>query len=80
MLDSKRIGYWWSEKKSHKINVAELTRYFVQKGYSFVKIDLGDDIEKQGPFDAIIHKLSDLLCKMDTDEEACLQVKAFEVL
>lgn len=74
-----RIGYWWSEKKSQKMNVAELGRHFIDKGCEFIKIDLDSDLEAQGPFDAIIHKLSDVMCKVDCDQTAAQQVKSFEV-
>lgn len=52
-----RVGYWWSEKKSQKLNLAELARHFAEKGYDFVRLDLDTDLEQQGPFDAIIHKV-----------------------
>ncbi|KAI2805748.1 Inositol-tetrakisphosphate 1-kinase [Blomia tropicalis] len=78
MVHAKRVGYWWSEKKSQKINVAELARHFMENGYEFTLIDLDSDLELQGPFDAIIHKLSDAMCKVDRDEVASRQVKSFE--
>lgn len=76
----KRVGYWWSEKKSQKINIQELARLFHLKGYEFEKIELDQDLEKQGPFDAIIHKLSDVMCKADRDENAARQISLFEVI
>lgn len=79
-MQSKRVGYWWSEKKSQKINVGELHRLFVEKHYEFVKIDLDKDIESQGPFDAIIHKLSDVIVKAERDADARKQIEAFEVI
>jgi len=75
---SRRVGYWWSEKKSQKMNVAELARHFVDKSCEFIKIDLDSDLEMQGPFDAIIHKLSDVM--VNCDEKAVQQVRAFEVM
>lgn len=75
----KRVGYWWSEKKSQKMNLAELARQFTEKGCEFVRLDLNSDLEAQGPFDAIIHKLSDVMCKADRDPLAAQQVKSFEV-
>ncbi|KAH9394501.1 Inositol-tetrakisphosphate 1-kinase [Tyrophagus putrescentiae] len=73
-----RVGYWWSEKKSQKMNLAELARQFTEKGCEFVRLDLDADLEAQGPFDAIIHKLSDVMCKADRDSLAAQQVKSFE--
>lgn len=75
----KRVGYWWSEKKSQKMNLAELARQFTEKDCEFVRLDLDSDLEAQGPFDAIIHKLSDVMCKADRDPLAAQQVKSFEV-
>ena len=80
MANTKRVGYWWSEKKSQKMNVAELAQHFVDKGCEFIRLDLDLDLELQGPFDAIIHKLSDVMCKADRDATAAQQVKSFEVI
>ncbi|XP_027198943.2 inositol-tetrakisphosphate 1-kinase-like [Dermatophagoides pteronyssinus] len=78
MSDSKRVGYCWSERKGQKINVEELAENFAKNGYEFIKINLDENLEQQGPFDAIIHKLSDLLYQIDTDEQARRQIKEFE--
>lgn len=79
MNSKKLVGYWWSEKKSQKMNLAELARQFTEKGCEFVRLDLDSDLEAQGPFDAIIHKLSDVMVKAGRDSLAAQQVKSFEV-
>lgn len=75
-----KVGYWWSEKKSQKINIGELEQLFREKGYQLVKLDLDTSLEKQGPFEAIIHKLSDVVVKVDQgDIDSARQVEEFEV-
>lgn len=74
----KRVGYCWSERKGQRINADQLEQMFIDKGYEFIKIDLDKDLEEQGPFDAIIHKLSELLCNYD--ENARRQIENFEVI
>ncbi|XP_067119909.1 inositol-tetrakisphosphate 1-kinase-like [Centruroides vittatus] len=69
----RRIGYWWSEKKSRKFNMPEFTRIFRSAGLKLIKIDLEKPLEDQGPFTAIIHKLSDVTVRADRGDEAAKQ-------
>jgi inositol-1,3,4-trisphosphate 5/6-kinase/inositol-tetrakisphosphate 1-kinase len=76
---SSKVGFWWSEKKSQKISVTELEALFKEKGFQLIKIDLKSPIEPQGPFVAIIHKLSDIVVKAEqSDESALQQITLFE--
>ncbi|KAK6181505.1 hypothetical protein SNE40_009343 [Patella caerulea] len=59
----KRVGYWISEKKSKKLNFEDHRELFRNAGFELVKIDLTAPLEQQGPFDVIIHKLTDYLAK-----------------
>lgn len=65
MGDLPRVGYWWSEKKSRKFNVNEFTKVCRSSGLELVKIDLDRPLEEQGPFTAIVHKLSDAIVKAE---------------
>ena len=77
---SDKVGFWLSEKKCHKFNVNELEECFRQKGYQLVKLDLNRPLEAQGPFAAIIHKLSDVMVRAEqSDKSAQIQIKLFEV-
>lgn len=77
---TKRIGFWWSDKKSQKLNTSEFKNILKSRGYELVKIDLDFPLESQGPFLAIVHKLSDIVAKADcNDPRAFKQVQAFEV-
>lgn len=74
-----RVGYWWSEKKSQKLNSNELEALFAQRQCELVKIDLDRPLEEQGPFSLIVHKISDILVKADLgDSIAKKTISAFE--
>lgn len=77
----RRIGYWWSEKKSRKFNMPEFSRICRSAGLKLIKIDLEKSLEDQGPFTAIIHKLSDVIVRADRGDEsakqACLAFKKY---
>uniref|UniRef100_A0A915HR47 Inositol-tetrakisphosphate 1-kinase N-terminal domain-containing protein n=1 Tax=Romanomermis culicivorax TaxID=13658 RepID=A0A915HR47_ROMCU len=60
-----RVGYWISEKKLKKMNFDEFTTVARSANIELIKINLDDDLEVQGPYDAILHKLSDLLVLSD---------------
>ncbi|KFM71035.1 Inositol-tetrakisphosphate 1-kinase, partial [Stegodyphus mimosarum] len=75
----KRVGYWWSEKKSRKFNVSEFASVCRASGLELVKIDLTRSLEEQGPFAAIVHKLSDAIAKAAKgDEESKAVCEAFQ--
>ena len=77
--DLKRIGFWWSDKKSQKLNTSEFKNILKKRGYELVKIDLGFPLTSQGPFLAIVHKLSDVAAKANFgDLKAKSQIDAFE--
>lgn len=74
-----RVGYWWSEKKSQKLNATELEILFAERDCQLVKIDLERPIEEQGPFSLIVHKISDILVKADQGDAAAKKaISAFE--
>ncbi|CAK9304637.1 unnamed protein product [Gordionus sp. m RMFG-2023] len=71
---SKRVGFWLSEKKSKKLNFAEFHSICSQVGIELVQINLDLDLDKQGPFDLIIHKLTDVIAKADLNETKALLI------
>lgn len=74
-----RIGYWWSEKKSQKLNANELANLFNQRQCDLVKLDLERPFEEQGPFSIIVHKLSDYVVKAGLGDALAKQIiKSFE--
>ncbi|KAI1284949.1 Inositol-tetrakisphosphate 1-kinase [Halotydeus destructor] len=73
------VGFWWSEKKAQKLDFEEFRRLLSARNLKSVKIDLDKPLEPQGPFDVIVHKLSDVAAKADKGDVTSLrQVSAFE--
>jgi len=76
-----RIGYWWSEKKSQKLSFDTFNELCSNRGLQAVRLNLDTPLDQQGPFDLIVHKLSDVAAKADSgDLTAKQQVDAFEVI
>lgn len=74
-----RIGYWFSEKKSKKFNLEEFHGLCEEAGFDLIKINFDLPIETQGPFSAIIHKMTDVIAQADVgDPESMVIVKSFE--
>ncbi|XP_071081475.1 inositol-tetrakisphosphate 1-kinase-like [Haliotis cracherodii] len=61
----KRLGYWFSEKKTKKLNLPEHELDFRAAGIELVQLDVNHPLDEQGPFDAILHKLADLQAHAD---------------
>ncbi|XP_038072772.1 inositol-tetrakisphosphate 1-kinase-like [Patiria miniata] len=58
----KKVGYWMTEKKLKKLDFHSIFSAMCRsRGIELVKIDLLQPLESQGPFSAIIHKLTDVL-------------------
>lgn len=52
------VGYALAEKKQRSFVQPSLVAHAKSKGVNLVSIDINKSLEEQGPFDAIIHKLS----------------------
>ncbi|XP_059160505.1 inositol-tetrakisphosphate 1-kinase-like [Physella acuta] len=57
----RRVGYWISEKKKKKLDFEEHRERFRNAGIDLIQIDLNQSLETQGPFDLLVHKVTDLL-------------------
>ncbi|CAI9720274.1 inositol-tetrakisphosphate 1-kinase-like [Octopus vulgaris] len=64
-----RIGYLLSDKKEKKFNLEKLAVRLREKDIELIKIDLNYSLEDQGPFDIIIHKITDVLSRADEGSE-----------
>lgn len=63
----KRIGVCLNETKRRKLNFAVFEELCRNHGYDVTEVDLTKCLNNQGPFDLIIHKLSDLLVEAGQD-------------
>ncbi|XP_078287076.1 inositol-tetrakisphosphate 1-kinase-like [Rhinoraja longicauda] len=70
----KRLGFCLSEKKRKKLHFLVFVELCRNKGIEVVEIDLTKCMEDQGPFDVIIHKLSDLMVEADQDNPRSQQL------
>lgn len=74
------IGFWISEKKWKKLNIPLLEKLLSDQGHAIVRLDLDRPLHDQGPFGAIIHKVSDDIAKADQGNlSAQRKIHAFEV-
>ncbi|XP_067239979.1 inositol-tetrakisphosphate 1-kinase isoform X1 [Chanodichthys erythropterus] len=64
-VKGKRVGYWLSEKKIKKLSFQTFVDLCRKQGIEMIQLDLSQPIEKQGPFDVIIHKLTDHIVDAD---------------
>ncbi|XP_018432401.1 PREDICTED: inositol-tetrakisphosphate 1-kinase-like [Nanorana parkeri] len=63
----KRIGVCLNETKKRKLNFHVFEDLCRNHGYDVTEVDLTKCLNSQGPFDLIIHKLSDLLVEAGQD-------------
>ncbi|CAG5127382.1 unnamed protein product, partial [Candidula unifasciata] len=75
----RRVGYWISEKKKKKLDFESHRELFRNAGIDLVEIDLSRSVESQGPFDLMVHKVTDLFAlAVDGDASAENAIKNFE--
>lgn len=58
---AKRVGYWMTEKKLRRLNFDAFEILCRSAGIEMVKLNFDVPLEQQGPFDVILHKLTDQL-------------------
>ncbi|KAM5146126.1 inositol-tetrakisphosphate 1-kinase-like [Mantella aurantiaca] len=63
----KRIGVCLNDTKKRKLNFHIFEELCRNRGYDVTEVDLTKCLNSQGPFDLIIHKLSDLLVDAGQD-------------
>ncbi|XP_078592962.1 inositol-tetrakisphosphate 1-kinase-like [Branchiostoma floridae x Branchiostoma japonicum] len=76
LTSSWRVGCWLSEKKKKTFSIHTFSQYCRCRGMELVLIDSSRPLVAQGPFHAILHKLTDVIIKAqegDTHAQAQLQ-------
>ncbi|XP_039880251.1 inositol-tetrakisphosphate 1-kinase-like isoform X4 [Simochromis diagramma] len=66
----RRVGCWLSDKKRRRMNLDAFIRFCAHHGVEVVKIDLTQPLGPQGPFDIILHKLSDVIVEAEHDSQS----------
>lgn len=69
----KRIGYWLSEKKYRKMGFGDFEDLCKDNGYDIVRLDLQKSLEGQGPFDVILHKVTDIKSQAEVGDTECVK-------
>ena len=79
-LSLPRIGFWLADKKWNRINREQLEQLLLQQGYLLIRLDLDEPLETQGPFAAIVHKVSEEMARAENgDTESKRRIQTFEV-
>ncbi|KAI4793460.1 hypothetical protein KUCAC02_032716 [Chaenocephalus aceratus] len=70
MSGSSRVGFCLSDKKRRRINLQAFADFCAGHGVEVVEIDLTQPMGPQGPFDVIVHKLSDVIVEAEHDSQS----------
>ena len=74
-----RVGYALPAKKLAKQRMEGFIQYAQSHGVEMHAISLDDDIDAQGPFDLLLHKVTDLMVADKGDARAASQLQALKV-
>ncbi|KAG7196843.1 hypothetical protein KM043_014007 [Ampulex compressa] len=69
MCEKYVIGYWISEKKRQKFNWEDFSTVCESEGFQLKMIDVNLNLESQGPFHVLLHKLTDTLAHADNGDK-----------
>ncbi|TWW76708.1 inositol-tetrakisphosphate 1-kinase-like isoform X2 [Takifugu flavidus] len=69
-MSARRVGFCLSDKKRRRMNLDAFAGLCAGCGVEVVEIDLTQPLEPQGPFDAIVHKLSDVIVEAERDSRS----------
>jgi inositol-1,3,4-trisphosphate 5/6-kinase/inositol-tetrakisphosphate 1-kinase len=74
-----KVGVHLAEKKWVRFEEQKFRELLLEKGYELIKLNLDEPLEKQGPFAAILHKVSDLMARsLAGDSQAKTRIDNFE--
>ncbi|KAM9812440.1 inositol-tetrakisphosphate 1-kinase-like [Syngnathus typhle] len=69
-MSRRRVGFCLSDKKRRRMNLDAFAELCADHGVEVVEIDLSQPLGPQGPFDVIVHKLSDVIVEAEHDSQA----------
>ncbi|XP_072315022.1 inositol-tetrakisphosphate 1-kinase-like [Eucyclogobius newberryi] len=69
-MSARRVGFYLSDKKRRKMNLDAFSHFCAEHGIQVVEINLSRPLEPQGPFDVIVHKLSDVVVDAEHDNRS----------
>ncbi|XP_075999975.1 inositol-tetrakisphosphate 1-kinase-like isoform X2 [Genypterus blacodes] len=69
-MSGRRVGFCLSDKKRRRMNMDAFAQLCAGHGVEVVEINLTQPLASQGPFDVIIHKLSDVIVEAEHDSQS----------
>ncbi|KAJ8280251.1 hypothetical protein GJAV_G00052320 [Gymnothorax javanicus] len=69
-MATRRVGFCLSDKKRKRLNLSAFAELCRHRGIEVVEINLSQPMESQGPFDVIVHKLSDVIVEAEHNSES----------
>ncbi|XP_035535891.1 inositol-tetrakisphosphate 1-kinase-like [Morone saxatilis] len=69
-MSGRRVGFCLSHKKRRRMNLDAFADFCAGHGVEVVEIDLAQPLVPQGPFDVIVHKLSDVIVEAEHDSQS----------
>ncbi|XP_034405187.1 inositol-tetrakisphosphate 1-kinase-like isoform X2 [Cyclopterus lumpus] len=69
-MSGGRVGFCLSDKKRKRMNLDAFAVFCEGHGVDVVQIDLTRPLVHQGPFDVIVHKLSDVIVEAEQDSQS----------
>ncbi|XP_068562743.1 inositol-tetrakisphosphate 1-kinase-like isoform X3 [Cebidichthys violaceus] len=69
-MSGRRVGFCLSDKKRRRMNLDAFAVFCEGHGVEVVEIDLSQPLVHQGPFDVIVHKLSDVIVEAEHDSQS----------
>ncbi|XP_051255514.1 inositol-tetrakisphosphate 1-kinase-like isoform X5 [Dicentrarchus labrax] len=69
-MSGRRVGFCLSHKKRRRMNLDAFADFCAGHGVEVVEIDLTQPLVPQGPFDVIVHKLSDVIVEAEHDSQS----------
>ncbi|XP_029302527.1 inositol-tetrakisphosphate 1-kinase-like [Cottoperca gobio] len=70
LMSGRRVGFCLSAKKRRRVNLDAFADFCAGHGVKVVEIDLAQPLAPQGPFDVIVHKLSDVIVEAEHDSQS----------
>ncbi|ORZ15950.1 inositol-tetrakisphosphate 1-kinase [Absidia repens] len=72
------VGLVFTKKKIERSGFIGIEDYAREHGLDIVLVDLSQSIDNQGPFDLIVHKMSDVVARMEQgDDDSRIQYERF---
>ncbi|XP_016887710.1 inositol-tetrakisphosphate 1-kinase-like isoform X2 [Cynoglossus semilaevis] len=70
LMSLRRVGFCLSDKKRKRMNLDAFANFCALHGVEVVMIDLTQPLALQGPFNVIVHKMSDIIVEAEHNRQS----------